>query len=235
MKAGRTLHQHTLRFTTWNCRSGAVSGRLGEVAELDSDIVFLQECQPGPVLPLHGDLLLQSVGKWKGLALAAPTGRVTFERLTRRDAPESSIAAVASGPLPCLVLGVWTHPPDYRAEIDQLTNAFGDLISQLPTVLMGDFNTGPKLGTSHIKGGAIFGRLADLGLVSAYHAHHGLEHGQEQHGTYFHRFKADDPWHLDYCFLSAALLPKVTQVDVTDGEAWPTRSDHRPLSVTLTI
>ena len=180
-------------------------------------------------------MLLQSVGKWKGLALAAPTGRVTFERLTRRDAPESSIAAVASGPLPCLVLGVWTHPPDYRAEIDQLTNAFGDLIAQMPTVLLGDFNTGPKLGASYIKGGAIFGRLANLGLVSAYHAHHELEHGQERHATYFHRFKADDPWHIDYCLVSRSLLPRVREVHVGTDEPWAKRSDHRPLSVTLAV
>lgn len=229
------MREQTLRISTWNCRSGAVSRRLHEVAELNSDIVFLQECQPGPVLPLHGDLLLQPVGKGKGLALAAPTGRVTFERLTRHDAPESSIAAVASGPLPCLVLGVWTHPPDYRAEIDQLTKAFGDLIAQMPTVLMGDFNTGPKLGTSYIKGGAIFGRLANLGLVSAYHAHHGLEHGQERHATYFHRFKADNPWHIDYCLVSRSLLPRVREVQVGADEPWAKRSDHRPLSVEIAI
>ncbi len=134
------------------------------------------------MLPLHGDLLLQSVGERKGLALAAPTGRVRFERLTRRDAPESSIAALATGPVSCLMLGLWTHPPDYCAEIDQITAAFGDLIAQMPTVRMGDFNAGPKLGESYIKGGAVFGRLAEHGLVSAYHAHHGLGHGHEQHG-----------------------------------------------------
>jgi hypothetical protein len=96
----------TVRITTWNCRSGAVSGRLQEVAELESDIVFLQECQPGPALPFHGDLLLQSVGERKGLALAAPTGRVKLERLVRPEAPVSSIAALATGALSCLVLGL---------------------------------------------------------------------------------------------------------------------------------
>ncbi len=91
------------------------------------------------------------------------------------------------------------------------------------------------MATSYIKGGAVFGRLAELGLVSAYHAHHRLGHGQEQHPTYFHRFKADDAWHIDYCFVSRSLLPQVTQVDVTADESWATRSDHRPLSVTLPL
>jgi exodeoxyribonuclease III len=116
-----------------------------------------------------------------------------------------------------------------------LTAAFGDFIAEMPTVLLGDLNTGPKLGNSFIKGGAVFGRLAELGLVSAYHAHHGIGHGQEQHGTYFHRFKTDEPWHIDYCFLSASVLPKVTQVHIAEHERWTQRSDHRPLSVTLAV
>lgn len=222
----------TLRITTWNCRSGPIGSRLQDLAELNSDIVFLQECQPGPVLPLHGELLLQSVG---GLALAAPTGRVKLERIQRAEAPVSSIAALATGPLECLVLGVWTHPPDYRAEIDQLTAAFGDLIAEMPTVLLGDLNTGPRLGEPYIKGGDVFTRLEDLGLVSAYHAHNGLTHGQETHATYFHASSGHSPWHIDYCLVSRSLLPRVRDVQVGAEEPWAKRSDHRPVSVTLSV
>ena len=50
-----------------------------------------------------------------------------------------------------------------------------------------------------------------------------------------HRFKADEAWHIDYCLLSASLLPMVTKVEVAADERWATRSDHRPLSVTLAI
>jgi endonuclease/exonuclease/phosphatase family metal-dependent hydrolase len=229
------LSDETVRITTWNCRSGSIASRLQDVVELKSDIVFLQECQPGPALPLQGDLLLQSVGDRKGLALAAPTGRVKLERIERAEAPVSSIAALATGPLECLVLGVWTHPPDYRAEIDQLTAAFGDLIAKMPTVLMGDLNTGPRLGESFIKGGEVFARLADLGLVSAYHAHHGVTHGQETHATYFHASTGHSPWHIDYCLVSRSLLPRVRDVHLGDDEPWAKRSDHRPLSVDLSV
>jgi endonuclease/exonuclease/phosphatase family metal-dependent hydrolase len=229
------MSDDTVRITTWNCRSGSIASRLQDVGELNSDIVFLQECQPGPALPLHGDLLLQSVGDRKGLALAAPTGRVKLERIERADAPASSIAALATGPLECLLLGVWTHPPDYRAEIDQLTAAFGDLIAQMPTVLMGDLNTGPRLGESFIKGGEVFARLADIGLVSAYHAHHGVLHGQERHATHFHVPSGHSPWHIDYCMLSPALLPRLASVEVGGEERWGSRSDHRPLTVALAV
>lgn len=224
-----------IRITTWNCRSGALGARLQDLEALKSDIAFVQECRPDTVLPLHGEVLQQNVGESKALALAAPTGRVQFERLVRPEAPVSSIAALATGPLPCLVLGLWTHPPDYRAEVDQILAAFGDLIATTPTVMLGDLNTGPKLGDPYIKGKEVFGRLNDLGLFSAYHAAQGIEHGYETHATYFHASGGNSPWHIDYCFMSQSLLSRVVSVEVGDGPVWEERSDHRPLTVTLSL
>jgi endonuclease/exonuclease/phosphatase family metal-dependent hydrolase len=223
-----------VRFTAWNCRSGSVHRRLSEVAELNSDIVFLQECRPEGALPLGGDLILQTVGGAKGLALAAPSGRFTFERVSRVDAPVSSIAAIARGPLECLVLGQWTHPPNYQAEILQLVDAFGDLIRRMPTVLMGDLNTGPQVGNPSIRGGDVFGRLRERGLASAYHLHHGVDHGYEGHATYHHASGGNTPWHIDYCFVPEQWRDRIADVEIAGGQQWADRSDHRPITVTLT-
>jgi exodeoxyribonuclease III len=224
-----------LRITAWNCRSGPVHQRLSEVADLKPDIVFLQECKPGPVLPLDGDILLQTVNQHKGLALASINDRYTLERVERPGAPLSSIAAIARGPVTCLILGQWTHPPDYRAEIDQLVGAFSDLAAQMPTVLIGDLNTGAQLGNPSIKGGEVFDRLASLGFASAYHLHHSVGHGYEQHATYFHAITGHTPWHIDYCFVSKAWGDCVSGVEIGADEPWASRSDHRPLTVTLTV
>ena len=131
------------------------------------------------------------------------------------------------------MLGLWTHPPDYRAEIDQALSAFGDLIAEMPTVLLGDLNTGPKVGDPYIRGKDVFARLGERGLFSAYHAHHGVEHGSESHATYFHASGGNSPWHIDYCFVSQPLLPRVMSVEIGDGATWASRSDHRPLTVAL--
>lgn len=81
----------------------------------------------------------------------------------------------------------------------------------------------------------MFERLAARGLFGAYHAHHGIEHGAEKHATYHHSSRGHSPWHLDYCVLSKSLLQQVVIVDVCDEPERRTRSDHRPVTTTLTI
>ena len=77
--------------------------------------------------------------------------------------------------------------------------------------------------------------FADRGLVSAYHSFHGLTHGQERHATYFHLSKADQPWHIDFCFVPEGWAASITRAEVLDGDGWARRSDHRPLVVEVVI
>jgi len=222
-----------IRITTWNCRSGSVHARIAEAAELETDLLFLQECRPEPALSFAGDVLQQTVTSAKGLALASPNGRFSLSRLSRPGAPTSSIAAIADGPVRFLLLGSWTHPPAYRAEVDQLVAAYADVSATMPTVLLGDLNTGPALGNPVIRGGALFQRLEALGLVSAYHVHHGVNHGHETHATYYHSSSGNTPWHIDYCFVPSAWRERLRSVDVGGEDTWAGRSDHRPLTVVL--
>jgi len=75
--------------------------------------------------------------------------------------------------------------------------------------------------------------LEDFGLVSAYHAFHHVAHGYEAHATYRHQRNAAKPWHIDFCFVPAAWMSSVTEVDVLDGDEWVARSDHLPLTVDI--
>ena len=59
-----------LRLIAWNCCSGSVTERLAVLQPLYADIAFLQECRPGPQLPLHGDFLSFAVNDSKGIASA---------------------------------------------------------------------------------------------------------------------------------------------------------------------
>jgi endonuclease/exonuclease/phosphatase family metal-dependent hydrolase len=70
-------------------------------------------------------------------------------------------------------------------------------------------------------------------LVSAYHAFNKVEHAREKHATYYHQFKTTQPWHIDYCFVPAAWVNGLTNVQVLNGKIWARHSDHRPLIVDL--
>ena len=74
-------------------------------------------------------------------------------------------------------------------------------------VVMGDLNSGTNLNTkqSPSKGHSrILDALADLGLVSAYHAFHNIEHGHETHPTYRHQHKPPSHGTRSLCFVLQA-------------------------------
>jgi hypothetical protein len=91
---------------------------------------------------------------------------------------------------------------------------------------MGDLNSGTNLNRqqSASKGHSrIVAALGELGLVSAYHAFHHVEHGHEKQPTYRHQFKSSRPWHIDFCFVPASWVDRLAGVDVIDGEDWAAR------------
>jgi endonuclease/exonuclease/phosphatase family metal-dependent hydrolase len=78
--------------------------------------------------------------------------------------------------------------------------------------------------------------LADeFGLVSAYHAHFGTEHGNERHPTYYDRSKNGKPFHIDYCFIPQVWVSRLNCVTVGTKRDWGRFSDHVPITVDLAI
>jgi endonuclease/exonuclease/phosphatase family metal-dependent hydrolase len=236
-----------LRLVTWNCRSGSVSARLDDLASLSPDIVFLQECAPDEEPPLSGPVITRRVNPRKGIALASVSDRcriVAVESSENVDLAPQSIAAHVTQldgdgeeAAAFFLLGVWAHPPDYADDVLRAVQAHASAFRAGPAVVMGDFNSGTRLfpGTpepatrGHLE---LVRRLGALGLVSAYHAFHGMEHGQETHPTYYHRAKLAEPWHIDFCFVPEAWAGRVTSVHV-GGPAELATSDHRAVMVEI--
>jgi endonuclease/exonuclease/phosphatase family metal-dependent hydrolase len=141
-----------------------------------------------------------------------------------------------SGPVSFTALGIWSQGPRYVDDVMRTLRAYDRVLRAGPSIVMGDLNSGTNLaGTRSPSKGHLrmLGALADLGLVSAYHAFHDFEHGQERHATYRHHRKASRPWHIDFCFVPAGWV--VAGVEVLDGEDWAARSDHLPLKVDVQV
>jgi endonuclease/exonuclease/phosphatase family metal-dependent hydrolase len=158
--------------------------------------------------------------------------------LAELDNPQSAgracVAAAVSGPASFTALGIWSRGPEYAADVMRAIEAHGDRLGQGPAVVMGDLNVGARLRGERTpsKGHRrIVAALADLGLVSAYHAFHRVEHGRERHATYRHQFKSVLSWHIDFCFVPVSWVDCVMRVKVIAGARWAKRSDHFPLLV----
>lgn len=130
------------------------------------------------------------------------------------------IAAAVTGGLSSSVLGIRSqHEPGVGYVDDALRSFDGyvDIVRRGPTVVMGDLKSGPKMTDSRMVA-STHRRLLDAfharNMVSAYHAYHGIDHGQERHQRYRHTPRVSDPWHLDFCFVANHWAKDVTSVEV---------------------
>ncbi len=199
----KSLSGRTLRLGTWNCPSG-LAANWGILEELDVDVVTVQECNHTTVRQArdHGWSCgwLPGPGASKGLAVLA---RAPFE-ITDHSSPEPFFiaATIEGGPMPFTFVGFWAMDPAYAggSYVQQGTRLIGHLAADgLPVVVAGDFNAEKSKG--HLRN---VEALRELGLVSAYHQHRGLEHTEkEPEPTYFWRWKEDQPFHCDFVFVPA--------------------------------
>ena len=228
-----------LRLIAWNCHHGSLSTRLYELAEHSPDIVFLQECTPTETLPLLGQIVARRVGPRKGIALGSLNANYHLAELEpRAESGRAVVAAAVTGPVSFTALGIWSQKPEYVGDVMRTLDAYAGLLRSGPAVVMGDLNSGTHLNGKHSPSrghSRIVNALADLGLVSAYHAFHDVEHGHETHPTYRHQFKASQPWHIDFCFVPTSWVDCLLSVEVIDGEGWAVRSDHLPVAVNLRL
>jgi hypothetical protein len=228
-----------LRLIAWNCHHGSLGARLADLANYSADIAFLQECTPAANHPAVGHFVTRSVSPRKSIALGSPSGLYSLAELEcPQNAGRACVAAAISGPASFAALGIWSQGPGYAADVMRAIEAHRDLLRQGPAVLMGDLNVGARLRGERTpsKGHRrIVDALADLGLVSAYHAFHKIEHGRERHATYCHQFKAVQSWHIDFCFVPVSWVECVVGVKVIAGARWAKKSDHFPLMVDLRL
>ena len=227
----------SLRIITWNCRSGSISTRLSQLAAYSPHVVFLQECDPGKTLRPTGQTCSRRINRMKGIALVAPSSGYRCAGLRPRTAAgRATIAAAVTGRVSFTALGIWAQGADYVGDVLRTLAAHAGLLRRGPSVVMGDFNSGTKLADKRSLNRGhqqIVDELTTLGLVSAYHAFHRLEHGQETHPTYFHQFNPSRPWHIDFCFVPEPWAPRLVNVRVLEGDEWKARSDHRALLVDI--
>jgi hypothetical protein len=220
-----------VRLATWNCCRGPRAEKLARAATLRADVVALQELGGDAADPL-----------WIGANPRQGVSVISGEGFPLTLLPRSAEAGLYALPVrvggasPFNLIAVWAQRigDSYVLSVQRILDAYQQLIAAGPTVLLGDLNAGapwdrkrpsPK-NYAHLEA-----RLAELGLVSAYHAHFGEIPGQETRATYYFQWHRERPFHIDYCFVPREWMPHVSRVQVGDFDSWSAWSDHRPLVV----
>ena len=227
------------RIATWNCYRGEAQSRAEFLWRLGAEIAILQECgQPEAEHAVCG---------WNGPRPAQGVAILTTGRfqLAHSSAPLKAgtygISGEVSGPVDLRVMGIWAHRSRTPA-ISYVQSVLGTLglhddLLQQPVVIAGDFNSNAIWnGTrKRINHATLVARLAEMGLVSAYHEFFGESHGSESRPTHYFLRDEGRPFHIDYCFVPREWIGAIRAVEVGSYLDWRDQSDHMPLIVELDL
>lgn len=230
-----------MRIVEWNCRS-KFAAKLAALEALSPDVAVLAEAPF--VNPRPDDTLTDKAISWyaaglygyKSLALAGFTAP-----LAPVETPEGtgSWSIAAEHPAGFGILGIWACPEPsrrYSTEISKSLDAHEDWIRTNDVVIAGDFNVTYD-GTERYLFKPILQRLANQGMVSAYHAHTGLAHGSETVATHFFRTHEDAKFHIDFVFVPKSWTDRIRTVEIGSHAQWVASglSDHVPIVVDVEL
>lgn len=213
------------------------------------DILIIQECECEEKLFFLEDLPKASGVKWfgennnKGMGVFAYNNYhlQTLEIYNKAFKMIVPIAVTSPG-FNFNLFAVWANNPaeprsQYIGQVWKAINFYNDILGNTKTIIAGDFNSNKIWDKQHkeISHSGVVDFLAGKEIFSTYHLQHTQLQGSEQHPTLFLYRHKDKPFHIDYCFASADMLPLLQSVEVGDFETWATLSDHVPLIISFDI
>jgi exodeoxyribonuclease-3 len=241
-----------MRLVAWNCAM-ALHRKFEALRALNPDVAIIAECaEPGRLAerldlsPLSGDPVWIGENPNKGLAVFAFNGhRIALAPVYRLRLRYLAPVRV-EGPFRFSLLAVWAQ--NFSAGIRRkhqpgplrlALTRYRDFLADGPSVIAGDFNNNviwdkPGWRMNH---GSALDRLAEGGLVSAYHTHRGEAPGEETTPTHYWRDRRKDgpTYHIDYVFLPRLWLGGLRAVEIGSFEAWGGLSDHVPVVVDVEV
>ena len=150
--------------------------------------------------------------------------------------------SVSNGQHDFNLFAIWANNPKdpdgaYITQIWKAIHYYDKLLNGQRTILIGDFNSNTIWDKPHREGNhsTVVEKLQAKNIHSTYHKFYGQTQGKEMHPTLFMYRHQDKPYHIDYCFASAGIAEKLTDVQVGTYDNWNAHSDHSPLIVTFDL
>ncbi|MBM6617879.1 endonuclease/exonuclease/phosphatase family protein [Bacillus suaedaesalsae] len=228
-----------MKIISWNCQQGFINkDKYKRLIELAPDIAIIPECQ-------NTDQFMRELniydGIWcgknenKGLGIISLSDKYKLSIIKEFPSFEWIVPIKVTGEEDFTLIAVWPIRQEgisYGKYVLTALSEYGELLRNQHVIIMGDFNIDQKLKASYrgIKGmGEINEFLGMFGIRSCYHHFTNESFGEEATPTYYHHRKKDQPFHIDYCFVSQSILDKNTRFCIKDNDVWQGLSDHLPL------
>ena len=230
-----------MRIIAWNANHNNHAKRTyAEASQIlfaqGADLIVLSEVAL-PVEKAPGRI--DYVGKYSpGLVVEARNGYTIASCNPTGPIPPLFGSYRVSGPLTFNLVAAWPVDYDksfsYSRLLESALDAFGNVLQADRAMLVGDLNSTTRVTKQAKTHPAFVKRARSLKLESLYHHQEKEEHGQEAAPTYRHGGRGKGRFHIDYCFLSPALLVSA-KFKILDSADWEALSDHFPLVIDLAV
>lgn len=242
-----------MRIVTWNCNM-ALHSKLPLLLALKPDIAIVPESADTETLSAKAPLYAPPKAIWsgdnrnKGISVFA-FGDYDIERdspvADADDADKWFLPIRVTGPVSFHLLAAWVFHKKKDMNkanpgpILRMLDRCREFLAGPKTVIAGDFNHNVSMDKPGRLNNFsnVVQSMSDQGFSSAYHAHHGEDHGSESQPTIYWQERTRDgrTYHLDYCFVSEAWQNCVAGVEVGGFDDWVGNkaSDHTPVIVDI--
>ena len=232
-----------MKIITWNCNM-AFRKKWHVVAELNPDILVLQECEnesrfgQSQWFPRYNEFIWMGENENKGVGIMS-FNRYHIELLPRHAAAFRYIVPVrVTGESPFNLFAIWAMPDKsnrLKGYVGQIWGALQHYEPDLtePSVLAGDWNSNAIWNHERKTGNhsQVVELLKTYGISSIYHELNREAHGEESQPTLYLLKQPNKPYHLDYCFASEKMITAHTSIEVGKFGQWIRWSDHMPVIV----
>ena len=236
-----------LRIVAWNCRM-SLRTKIDRLMSLRPDVAIVPECEHLPTLDLEAPKFKPTGRVWvctnetKGLGVFAFNG-LALARHDSYDENHRFFAPVeVRGRAELNILGIWAFDLGTPATVRKNPRSIGPALKHYApflrsrtSIVAGDFNASSVFDTKRKRRFAeMQQQLAELGMVSGYHASTGACFGKEPQPTWFQP-KLRPPYHIDYIYLPKGLADRARPLVVGSPAEWLSVSDHVPLVVEINV
>ena len=224
-----------MRIVTWNCCRGAFYKKVPVLNTLSPDIAIIQEC--GQPSAIDNQCLWFGDNPKQGIAVVAKAPYQVRAMPLLIDVPKYAMPVQVVGPVNFIILAIWAKGRQKFPYIEGVVRAvemYSNLLADSTAIIIGDFNSNTIWYDEHPcqqNHSALVRRLSEIGMISSYHAFHGVLHGKEKDPTHYFRWNEQQPYHIDYAFIPSHWLQSIQVVAVGSYRDWKDYSDHRPLLV----
>jgi len=227
-----------MRLVTWNAGRGKFAKKVLLLAAMGADITVIPEIAKPELTNEH--CLWFGTNPNQGIAITSSPSYTLTPLPEKAGAPKYVIPIRVEGPISFTLFAVWTiqgQEMPYIRAVATTIDMYPEIFDQGPVAMLGDFNANTiwdKTHPSHLNHSSVVERLANRGIVSAYHHARGEPQGKENEATFYLHHDVSKPFHIDYCFLPKAWAERISLVEVGTFQKWEGHSDHRPLLVEIT-